>query len=141
MKILICFCFLCFSFSVFAQQDTTKNNSDNRDLLRSARRDSSAIARRDSAFTSRRDSIITTINAELNVPKRKMESALAVFSMAADSINQVANNDELVYDDKSAQIKSIADNRDATLKSMLNDNQLARLKAYIIRRKIPKKIN
>ena len=60
--------------------------------------------------------------------------------MAADSINQVASNDEILYDDKSAQIKAIADNRDATLKSLLNDNQLARLKSYLVRRKIPKKL-
>lgn len=125
MKIFFCVCFFCFSLSSFAQQDTSK---------------SEGRAKRDSMLASKRDSVLTSIDRELNVSKGKMESALTAFSEAAESMSHIANNDELTAEEKSTQIRSIADNRDATLKSLLNENQLARLKTYIIRRKIPRKL-
>jgi len=91
-------------------------------------------------LNARRDSIINSIDKELNVPKTKMENVLIAFSLAADKMNQVANNDELTNEEKSIQLKSIAEQRDTTLKSLVNENQLDKIKGYIIRHKIPKKI-
>lgn len=125
MKIFLCFCFFCFSFSASAQQDSSKIEN---------------LARRDSIVNSRRDSIINSIGKELNVPKGKMENVLTAFAQAADKMIEVANNDELDFDEKSTQLRAIAEQRDATLKSLLNENQLTKIKGYIIRRKIPRKI-
>ena len=125
MKIFLGFCFFFFSFSAFSQQDSLRNDNP---------------SRRDSIINSRRDSIINAVDNELNIPKGKMEDVLSALSLAVESMKQVAANDDLLFDEKSTQLKSIAERRDATLKSLLNDNQLARLKAYIINHKIPKKI-
>jgi len=117
MKILLCICFLCFCFSTYAQKDSLKMNN-----------------------SVKRDSILTSISKELNVPKGKLENILTAFAVAADSMKKVANNDELMDDEKSMQLGLIAEHRNAKLKTLANENQLAKVKTYIRRRKIPKKI-
>src|SRR4051812_42479841 len=124
MKIFLCFCFLCFSFSLFAQQDSSTVDRE---------------VNRDSLLTLRRDSIITSFNKESSISKVKIEAVLSAFSQAADDMLAVGNNVELSDEEKSVQLRAIADQRDATLKSMLTDTQIAKVKDYIIRHKIPRK--
>lgn len=142
MKIFFCFCFFCFSIAAFSQQDTLKIDppTTKKDSTLKAQKDSVLTAKRDSALTARRDSIVNSVGKELGLNKGKMESVLTAFATAADNMNQVSENDELNFDEKSTQLKAIADQRDATLKSLVNENQLAKIKAYTIRRKIPRKM-
>ena len=133
MKIFLCFCFFCLSFSAFAQKDSTRIDS-------LAMKDSIQTARRDSMLTARRDSVVSSVGKGLGVSKSKVEAVLTAFLQAADGINEIANNDDLTFDEKSVQLKAIADQRDSTLKSLLTEAQLEKVKAFIVRRKIPRKI-
>jgi hypothetical protein len=132
MKLFFCFCLFCLSLSALAQSDTTK-------LDFSLNKDSILNVKRDATLSSRRDSVVNSIGKELGVSKSKMEAVLTAFAQAAGSINQIASNDELTYDEKSTQVNAVAEQRDTTLKSLLNGTQLEKVKNYIIRRKIPRK--
>lgn len=141
MKIFLCFCFFCFSLSAFAQQSQPIDTSTNSSIVDSlAIRDSVTAKKRDSALTARRDSIVNSVGKGLGVSKSKVETVLTAFSQAADSMNEIANNDDLTFDEKSTQLKAIAEQRDATLKSLLTEAQLEKVKTYLLRRKIPRKM-
>jgi hypothetical protein len=137
MKVFVCLGFILICFSSYAQQDTTKIRHQ-QDSIRLANAAQQEAARQ--KFKASRDSIITAISLDIKVPKGKLEDALAAFTTAVKEMQQVSNNDDLTPDQKSGEYKIIAERREAVLQSILNSNQLEKLKGYIIRRQIPKKV-
>jgi hypothetical protein len=140
MKLTLCLIFLIFRFSTYAQVNpaSTRNlpKDDAEIKLLLAQQEEARIKKN----TARRDSIITSLAVQSSIPKGKIEDVLAVFSVAADNVKQVVNNAELTDEEKSTQLKAIAERREAALKSLLNEDQLNRMKTYILKHKIARKI-
>ena len=132
MKLFFYLIFLSFGFSSYSQQDALKPKHLQDSIA------PQEVARK--KFIARRDSIVTEVSKDLKIPKGKLEEALTAFAVTAQDLQQVLNNEDLTNDQRSLQLKVIAERRETTLKSLLTAEQVDKIKGYIVRRKIPKKV-
>jgi hypothetical protein len=138
IKLFFCLGLLCFCFSSFSQQYDPIKIRNQEDSLRL--KDLAQQKEAPQKLKARRDSMVIRVSADLKVPKAKVEDALTAISAAVADLQKVSDNDELTSDQKLQQLKVIAERKEATLKNLLNADQLEKLNSYINRRQIPKKI-